>query len=158
MDVSNAIVRRAVAADLDALLALRVVMFTDTGAPGAADPAWREVARDWFAAHLDDPRVCMVVVELDGAVASAAVGQRSDGIPSPSGDGRGVHLSNVATLPEARRRGLARLAVEGVLAWADGEGLSRVDLFASEDGRPLYESLGFAERGAPAMRRLRPAD
>ena len=50
---------------------------------------------------------------------------------------------NVYTEPSHRRRGIARRLMRTVIDWCRGEGLAIVQLHASEDGRPLYESLGF---------------
>jgi len=50
---------------------------------------------------------------------------------------------NVYTEPEYRRRGLARRLMERIIEWCRAEGFGTVLLHASDDGRPLYESLGF---------------
>ena len=42
-----------------------------------------------------------------------------------------------------RRRGLARRLMETMLEWCRAEGMRFLYLHASDDGRPLYESLGF---------------
>jgi ribosomal protein S18 acetylase RimI-like enzyme len=52
-------------------------------------------------------------------------------------------IQNVYTEPEFRRRGLARRLMEAVLAWCRNEGFHTVSLHASDEGRALYESLGF---------------
>jgi GNAT superfamily N-acetyltransferase len=52
---------------------------------------------------------------------------------------------NVITHPAYRRRGLARRLVQITLAWLDEQGIQRADLHATDMGRPLYESLGFAD-------------
>ena len=35
--------------------------------------------------------------------------------------------------------------MEHLLAWCRGEGIEVVELHASDEGRPLYESLGFIQ-------------
>jgi len=61
--------------------------------------------------------------------------------------GHGVGLEgyvlNVYTLPECRRRGFGRLAMEALMACARERHI-RLTLLATEDGRPMYEKLGFA--------------
>ena len=52
-------------------------------------------------------------------------------------------MVNVFVDPAWRRRGLARELMEAVIAWGRSEGLARLVLHASADGRPLYEELGF---------------
>jgi len=50
---------------------------------------------------------------------------------------------NMFTEPEHRRRGLARLLMKTMLEWCRNAGMEFLYLHASDDGRPLYESLGF---------------
>lgn len=56
---------------------------------------------------------------------------------------RRATILNVYTEPEYRRRGIARRLMQTMIAWCQDQGLARVTLHASEDGRHLYESLGF---------------
>jgi hypothetical protein len=53
----------------------------------------------------------------------------------------------VLTRPEYRRQGLARRLLDDALATADRRGLATLKLDATEEGRPLYESLGFIVEG-----------
>ena len=50
---------------------------------------------------------------------------------------------NMFTDPEHRRRGLARRLVQTIVEWCRKEGMRFLYLHASDDGRPLYESMGF---------------
>lgn len=52
-------------------------------------------------------------------------------------------LGMVLTKAEFQRRGFARMLVRRALAEADAKGIQTVKLDATEQGRPLYESLGF---------------
>ena len=56
---------------------------------------------------------------------------------------RRATILNVYTDPEYRRRGIARQLMQTMIAWCKREGFPRVTLHASDDGRALYESLGF---------------
>jgi GNAT superfamily N-acetyltransferase len=56
---------------------------------------------------------------------------------------RRATIINVYVDPEYRRRGIARQLIEEILGWCKAEGLARVNLHASEQGRHLYETLGF---------------
>jgi GNAT superfamily N-acetyltransferase len=56
---------------------------------------------------------------------------------------RRATILNVYTYPQYRRRGVARQLLQTMIDWCRGEGLARVTLHASDDGRSLYESLGF---------------
>ncbi|MFI5278746.1 MAG: GNAT family N-acetyltransferase, partial [Ktedonobacterales bacterium] len=54
------------------------------------------------------------------------------------------YVSSVYTRLEYRRRGIARNLMERLIARAREMGMSRLILWASEMGRPLYLDLGFA--------------
>jgi GNAT superfamily N-acetyltransferase len=56
---------------------------------------------------------------------------------------RRATILNVYTDPEYRRRGIARQLMRTMIAWCRQEGFERITLHASDDGRHLYESLGF---------------
>jgi len=56
---------------------------------------------------------------------------------------RRATILNVYTYPEYRRRGIARKLMQTIIAWCKHEGFARVTLHASDEGRRLYESLGF---------------
>ena len=56
---------------------------------------------------------------------------------------RRATILNVYTDPEYRRQGIARSLMETMITWCREQGLARVALHASEDGRHLYETLGF---------------
>jgi GNAT superfamily N-acetyltransferase len=56
---------------------------------------------------------------------------------------RRATILNVYTDPAYRRRGIARQIMQTMITWCRQEGFARVTLHASEDGRHLYESLGF---------------
>ena len=56
---------------------------------------------------------------------------------------RRATILNVYTEPGYRRRGIARQIMQTMISWCRQEGLARLTLHASEDGRRLYESLGF---------------
>ncbi len=58
---------------------------------------------------------------------------------------RRATILNVYTDPEHRRRGIARRLMETMITWCKQQGLARVTLHASDDGRHLYESLGFQD-------------
>jgi GNAT superfamily N-acetyltransferase len=56
---------------------------------------------------------------------------------------RRATILNVYTEREYRRRGIARQLMTTIIDWCKREGFARVTLHASDDGRHLYQSLGF---------------
>ena len=147
-------IRRATAADASAVVDLRAVMFSAMGVPGVDDAEWRQGAARWFEREQAQRHTCAVIAERDGHVLAGAMGSLRYEMPSPiNPNGVWGLLNNVATVPEARRQGLARACVVGVLDWfRDETEASVVELFATGEGSGLYEELGFAVTAWPAMR------
>jgi GNAT superfamily N-acetyltransferase len=61
-------------------------------------------------------------------------------------------ILNVYTEREFRRRGVARQVMLAILAWIKAYGLRGVNLHASEEGRALYEKLGFEQTNEMRLR------
>lgn len=68
------------------------------------------------------------------------------------GAARRGNILNVYTEPKFRRQGIARRLMEVSLDWCRANGIPTVILHASDDGRKLYERLGFQPTNE--MRRL----
>ena len=58
-------------------------------------------------------------------------------------DGRQGIILNVFTEPEWRRRGVADLLMKTIIKWSREQCLEELVLHASDEGRTLYERLGF---------------
>ena len=87
------------------------------------------------------------------AVSKAAVPIASVGLvvhsvpPSPANSiGKVGYIMNLVTLPEWRRKGIARALLTHVLDVLREKGVPVASLHASVDGRALYEELGFEVR------------
>nr|MCR5293090.1 GNAT family N-acetyltransferase [Eubacterium sp.] len=59
--------------------------------------------------------------------------------------GKRAHLMNVYTMKEWQRQGIARKMVSMLIDEAWKRGVTEISLDATEEGRPLYERLGFTE-------------
>lgn len=64
--------------------------------------------------------------------------------------GRQAYLLGMYVVPEARRQGIARALMTAAIECATRSGAPLLTLHASDQGRPLYEQLGF--HTAPEMR------
>ena len=120
-------------------------MFTAMGVKGDYQQMQQSFA-DWLATWLPaEQYVAWVATDTAGSV----VGGIGIGLmpypPNPS-SGRKPRpiIYNLYVEPAHRRRGLARSLLRTAVAWCAEKGYPKVSLHASSDGRPLYESEGFA--------------
>lgn len=119
------------------LLDIGGVLATSFGAPPGRG---RELAAD-LALTLDDPRVALALVRVEGVAASVAKATTFDGL---------TYLSSIGTLSGFRGRGLGGLATRQVLAAAGVTGHRRAYLGVFSGNVPalrLYRRLGFASVG-----------
>lgn len=132
--------------DLETIIRHRRLMFADGGQGDpalveAAEPTYREWLRErlanglyqgWFMLAPDDSVVAGVGLWLiewpTGALDLAKY--------------RG-YVFNVFTEREHRRQGHASRLMRALLEAAAAQGVHVVSLHASQDGRPVYEALGF---------------
>ena len=125
-----ALIRKACAADLDAVLAIEGSWKTT--------PHW---TRRQFESELGSPRSLFLVAEADLAVLGYAVAWLV---------GDEAQVLTVAVHPGAARRGIARKTVDFLLDEALKSGCRKATLEvseANEGARSLYESMGFAAVG-----------
>jgi GNAT superfamily N-acetyltransferase len=145
-------IRRATISDAATIAGHRVAMFGDMGQVATAELADRLLAVSTTAlAELlrDGSYAGWLAVDANGDVIAGAGAHVMRQLPRISHDGRHVAAGsvplvvNVYTQPNWRRHGVARALMSELLEWSLARGCDRVSLHASDDGRPLYASLGF---------------
>ena len=137
--------RKATAADLEVVLHHRREMFSEMKSTG--DFAQAELlSRDFFERALAEGNYHGWFYEdASGNVAAGGGIILVEYHPTPrDAQPRRPFVVNVYTEHAWRRRGLARRLMDAMVEWSRAEGYSNLFLHASEEGRPLYESLGFA--------------
>ncbi len=144
----NYTVRRATVDDIDLISRQRIAMFHDMG---FKDDDALDRMDNTFSMWLTNKITVGLyqgwfMMTDDGEVAAGAGLWLNEWIPHPY-DARTIrgYILNVYTAPAHRRRGLARRLVEQILDYCRERDIHVVALHASESGRPIYESLGFAE-------------
>jgi GNAT superfamily N-acetyltransferase len=145
-------VRRATIADIPALVHHRVSMYRDMGELTSSDEARLfEATTAYLRPALESGEYLAWLAVTSEApeqvVAGAGLIVRPM-IPRPGSAGgievREAQVVNVYTESAWRRRGIAALVMNELLAYSRANHINRVSLHASDDGRPLYASLGFA--------------
>jgi GNAT superfamily N-acetyltransferase len=139
--------RQATADDAHIVAHQRAAMFRDyLKIPEAEAAAIEAASQPLLAEMIERGEYLAWLIELDGqAIAGGGVILRRL-LPRPGGlnGGEEAYILNVYTEPEYRRRGLARVVMSAIIDWCAAREVAVVSLHASDDGRPLYESLGFA--------------
>ena len=92
---------------------------------------WNQTEEDWLRLLRLQPDGCFGCVVDDTLAASATVINYGDKLS---------WIGMVLTLPEFRGQGLARKMMARAVEFAGGR---RIELDASDSGKPLYESMGF---------------
>lgn len=139
-------IRQATVADIEQIVTHRRRMFEDMGnqdlealnnmeasfRPWLIDHMRREVYLSWFACTEEN----RVVAGADVWLMDWPPGQFDISLY------RG-YILNVYTHPDFRRRGLARQLVQTCVDWCYANDVHIVGLHASDEGRKVYEGLGF---------------
>jgi len=145
-------VREATLGDVDVLVGHRIGMFTDMGLTLDA-PALDAAFRSWLADQMPAGVYHAWLVEAeDGTIAGGGGISILPWPPGPSYMGDRIAIAyNVYTEPAHRRRGLAKLVMNTIHAWAADHEITSIALNASRDGLPLYESMGYQVAPSPMM-------
>jgi len=148
-------IRIATAADAAVIAHHRAAMFRDMGVlPEDAVAALSAATRAHLATALPSGMYRGWLVECDAEIVAGGglLVQPMWPRPEALAGGEEAYVLNVYTEPAHRRRGVARALMDAMLAWCRARGITRFALHASDEGRPLYESLGFI--GTNEMRRV----
>lgn len=149
-------VRLADATDISTIARHRAGMFADMGLlPDESHFTLVLMTTDYLQSAIPSGEYLgwLAVLEADPRMVIGGAGvQLRRVLPFPSEGPRGPTIAlgrqaivlNVYTDPAWRRRGVARRLMETVLAWARAHQIESLVLHASDDGRVLYEDLGFA--------------
>ncbi|WCH21713.1 GNAT family N-acetyltransferase [Aeromonas salmonicida] len=152
------IIRQADMADIPALVSLRMGLFCEVGelADPLADLDLWQATSAYFSAGQADGSARSWVAEVEGEVVASGTLALFVRPPYPGNlSGREAYLLNMYTLPAYRKQGMASALLDAMVAHASAEQLGTVWLHASEQGRPLYERMGFVAN--PACLEWQPA-
>ncbi len=137
--------RTATVADLPTIMRHRRQMFIDMGFTDSVSlDAMEATSAPFIKAGLERGSFRGWLVDTaEGVVAGGGV-VLLDYPSSPRDPGaHRAYILNMYTEPKYRKQGLAKMIVEAMIGWCKEEGFGWVSLHASDDGRHLYETLGF---------------
>ena len=140
------VIREARPADIPEIVRQRRLMYEDLGERDASALSAMQASSAGFL------EMAMPAGSFRGWLAETPAGRVVAGggmmivgwLSRPADPGvRRAWLLNVYTYPEYRRQGIARRLMQTMIEWCRQAGFHSVSLHASDEGRPLYESLGF---------------
>lgn len=144
-------IRKAAPSDIPMLAHHRVGMFRDMGVLDAAQEATLSQATSEYLREAM-PRgeyLAWVATSPSGEVLGGAGVQLRPMLPRPDGarleHGPEAIVLNVYVEREWRRRGIAEALMRELLTDLASRGVRRIVLHASEEGRGLYQRLGFEQ-------------
>jgi GNAT superfamily N-acetyltransferase len=142
----NLHIRRATPEDAAIIAHHRASMFREMGSINEEQAAALEasslpILRDWLTSN----NYLGWLIESEGQVIAGGGVILRPLLPRPEclHGGEEAYILNVYTEPQYRRQGAARQLLEAIIAWCRERGCARVTLHPSEEGQPLYASLGF---------------
>jgi GNAT superfamily N-acetyltransferase len=97
---------------------------------------WNQTASDWLALMSDSPDGC-IAIACDGRIVATAT--------LVCYEKRLAWIGMVLTHPDYQRRGFARMLVSRAIEMAHERDVHTIKLDATDQGRSLYESLGFRD-------------
>ncbi|MGY3943135.1 GNAT family N-acetyltransferase [Aeromonas tecta] len=152
------LIREAVAADIPALVDLRMQLFCEVGelVTPLADPALWQSTQAYFTQSMQEGSARSWVVEAEGRLVACGTLALFVRPPYPGNlAGREAYLLNMYTQPAWRKQGIAGALLEVMATHAREQQLGKLWLHASDEGRPLYERMGFVTN--PAYLEWQPA-
>lgn len=148
--------RAAAEADIEIILTQRREMFREMGGEYERSiPLYEDASRSYFSKALREGSYYGIFGMLEGEVVAGGGVLMADWPGSPLNfDARRAWILNIYVAPAFRRRGFARAVIVELMAWCRGAGFQSVALHASEEGRSLYEKLGFTATNEMRLRLL----
>lgn len=115
---------------------------------------FRENTREYLRRNIGTENLTIYLAIDKGKIVSSCLASIFTTIPVPScNSGKSADILNVYTIPEYRRRGIAKKLLIMLIEEMKKSGVNRLVLEATEDGYPLYKQLGFkAEERSMALK------
>ena len=111
-----------------------------------AGPDLLEANRRYYLNHIADGTHIAFVASYDGTDCGCGGVCLTDELPSPDNpSGRCAYLMNIYVREAFRKHGVAREIVARLVEEAKMRGCGKIYLETTDDGRPVYDALGFRD-------------
>ncbi len=109
-----------------------------------ADETLLAANRRYYEKHIADGSHYAIVAEYDGTECGCGAVCFTDELPSPDNpSGRCAYLMNIYVRESFRKHGVAHQIISRLIEEAKNRDCGKIYLETTEDGRPVYQSLGF---------------
>jgi len=149
------IIRKATVDDIDLLIKLRIDYLLDENKIKNIDDVdiLKAKLRDYFQKWIPVDGLIAYIAEKDCDICSTAFLSIVERPPRVADSSYLVGtVYNVYTYPNHRRKGIATKVMQALLSEAKLHGVASVDLLSTDDGKHLYENLGFELPSYTSMR------
>jgi GNAT superfamily N-acetyltransferase len=138
--MKDIIFRSATQKDIAQLVRLRILMLCETNGltQNPSTPEFEVIVQSSFSESLQNQNYFGAVAELKGQIVSTngvVLYRKPPTFKGPSG--LVGYVTNVYTLPEFRKRGIASQLMQGLIAHAKQAGALKIHLGTTDDGKNL---------------------
>ena len=140
------VTRIATEKDIDLLVQLRIDYLLDQNSMKSLNDieALKDSLQAYFKSSFAKNEFMAIIAEDENTVYSTAFLSIADRPPRTSNEPSRIGtVYNVYTYPQFRKQGIAANVMKALLDEAKNLDICAVDLCASNEGKPLYEKLGF---------------
>src|SRR2546428_10685934 len=142
-------IRRASLEDVERLVDVRVALERESGhlTQEAMLAEVRRATRQYFLEALPAEAILVWVAEADGTIVATSGLIFFQKPPSERNlTGLEAYLLNMYTVPVWRRQGIATTLLQTLMVCAKQRQAHRIWMYATRDGRPIYERAGFVPK------------
>ncbi len=152
--MNNITIRTAERSDIDTLVKFRFMYMTDVEGELSEkqSSALKSQLPEYFTNHIDKDFTAYIAEDNDKAVSVIFMVRLEKPASVHFLSGSTCYLMNVYTISEYRRMGIASQILDRLISDAKSEGITCIDLSATEMGKHVYLKKGFIERGNTEMR------
>lgn len=152
----NITYRKMTLADIELLVKLRLDFIKDEGVEMTSDEtdSFIITCRNYFERAIKNNSFVAFIAENNGETISTAFMTLSERPPrKPFIPCLGGTIYNVFTYGKYRRQGIATNVLKLIIEEAKNNGVGFIDLLATQDGKAVYEKLGFWSIDMTSMRK-----
>nr|WP_092075125.1 GNAT family N-acetyltransferase [Dendrosporobacter quercicolus]NSL49544.1 GNAT family N-acetyltransferase [Dendrosporobacter quercicolus DSM 1736]SDN34400.1 Acetyltransferase (GNAT) domain-containing protein [Dendrosporobacter quercicolus] len=138
--------------EIDEIIELKLSMFRESGHMDLlADDAKQRIRQKYIQLYQNDEAAHFLIKDSGKIIACCGGFIKSDIPYSFYKQSYYGFIGDVYTIPQERTRGLATDLTKATIAWLKSKGVWTIRLLASEQGKPIYQKMGFVNTDEMAL-------